>query len=190
MVSLEIATLQLSIPTALPASVLNTVVNAELYLRRLDTYLGRSAVSIVGWLIVGVLPLVAFDAGGGQSAVEVIRYVVFRGLDRDAWYAISAASMFSCALSASAVLIGLVLHTTGFICRDRSLVLWSTAITLPSLLVLVIMAEPVAAVSVLGTVALPHVGWWLTLSYITFTLVATRGWTPKLDSQAGPAGLC
>ena len=102
------------------ATLLPVTIDVDMCAKRLDTLMWRSVVSVLGWIVVGIVPLVSFDAGGGQTAVEVLRYIVFRGLDRDAWYVISAASMIAGALSASAVLFGLVLHTMGLVSRDPS----------------------------------------------------------------------
>ena len=124
----------------------------------------------MGWVIVGFCPLVSFDAGGGQTAVDVVRYVVFRGLDRDLWYALSAVSIFVGFLAALSVLAGLVIQSTGLIYRDRTLVLGSSGVILPGLLAMIVATEPVAAFSIFGTVSLPHIGWWLTLIHTLLTL--------------------
>ena len=86
------------ITTLLPATI-----DVGMYARLLDTLTWRSVMSTLGWIVVGIVPLVSFDAGGGQTAVEILRYIVFRGIDRDAWYVISGSSMIAGALSASAV---------------------------------------------------------------------------------------
>ncbi len=175
--------MRFSISTLPSVPRVNALHSAGTSLRYLDTLWGRSVLSAFSWLVVGVAPLVAFDAGGGQTAVDLVRYVVFRGLDRDAWYAISALSMFSGVLSAVSFLIGLVIHTTGFMSRDRSLVFWGGGVTLVGLVVLVVATEPIAAFAMLGSAALPHVGWWLTLFYTTSTVGMACGWTSELDPQ-------
>lgn len=143
-------------------------------LEQLDGSRGRIIVTAVGWLVVAIAPLVAFDAGGGQSSMDVIRYIAFRGLDRDAWYAASAASMAAGALSASAVLVGLVLQSVGFVSRDRPLSMLGSGAILAGLCALVVATLPVASITVLGALALPHVGWWLTLFHTGLTLRLMR----------------
>ena len=146
------------------------VINSERYLGRLDSLVVRSCLSALGWPIVLFAPLVAFDAGGGQTAADVIQYVVFRGLDRDVWYATSALAMTGAALSAAAVLLGLTLHTIGLVSRDWTLALWGCGTILASLLIVILATHPVSAVSMFGTMSLPHFGWWLTLIYTAVTL--------------------
>ena len=89
-------------------TVIPVLLAAERHTGRLDTIQVRLVISFLGWPVVVFAPLVAFDAGGGQSAIDIMRYIAFRGLDRDAWYATSALSMLAGFLSASAVLVGLV----------------------------------------------------------------------------------
>ena len=168
--------MRMSVPITLPAAVFSAIRSAKSHVRRLDTSRGHSALAIVGWAIVGVCPLASFDAGGGQTAVDVARYVVFRGLDRDVWYALSAVSMFLGLLAALSILIGLMLQSTGLIYRDRTLVLWGSGIILPGLLAVTVATEPVAALSIFGAAALPHIGWWLTLIYTLLTLHIVCGW--------------
>ena len=139
-------------------------------LERLDDLKGRILMTAVVWLVVAFAPLVAFDAGGGQSAIDVVRYVAFRGLDRDTWYATSALSMYAGALSGSVILVGLVLQSVGFVSRDRLLSMLGSGAILVGLCALVVATLPVASITVLGTLALPHVGWWLTLFHTGFTL--------------------
>ena len=153
------------------------VINTERYLGRLDSLLARSCISAFGWAIVLFTPLVAFDAGGGQAAADVIQYVVFRGLDRDVWYATSALAMTGAALSAAAVLLGLTLNTIGLVSRDWTLALWGCGTILASLLIVILATHPVSAVSMFGTMSLPHFGWWLTLLYTAFTLKLVRHWS-------------
>ena len=171
--------MRVSVPITLPADVFSAIRSAKSRVRRLDTSRGHSALAIVGWIIVVAIPLVSFDAGGGQTAIDVARYVVFRGLDRDVWYALSAVSMFVGLLAALSVLTGLVLQSTGLIYRERMLVLWSSGIILPALLAMIVATEPVAAFSIFGTMALPHIGWWLTLINTLLTLHIVWGWTPE-----------
>ena len=159
-------------------TVVPWVINAERQLALLDSLLARSCISALGWPIVLFTPLVAFDAGGGQTATDVIQYVVFRGLDRDAWYATSALAMTGGALSATALLLGLTLHTVGLVSRDWTLALWGCGTILASLLMMILATHPVSAVSMFGTMSLPHVGWWLTLIYVTFTLRLVGSWMP------------
>ena len=150
-------------------TVVPWVINTERYLGRLDSLVGRSCLSALGWPIVLFTPLVAFDAGGGQTAVDVIQYVVFRGLDRDAWYATSALAMTGAALSSTAILLGLTLHTVGLVSRDWTLTMWGCGTILVSLLTVILATHPVSAVSMFGTMSLPHFGWWLTLFYAAVT---------------------
>ena len=176
--------MRVSVPITLPAPVFSAIIGAKSYLRHLDTARGHSALAIAGWIIVGFCPLVSFDAGGGQTAVDIARYVVFRGLDRDAWYALSAVSVYLGLVAALSVLLGLVLQSTGLVYRDRTLVLWGGAIVLPGLLSMIVATEPVAAFSVFSISALPHVGWWLTLVYTLLTLRTAWGWA--LEQPAAP----
>ena len=176
--------MRVSVPTALPVAVFSAIRSAKSHVRRLDTSRGHSALAIMGWVIVGFCALVSFDAGGGQTAVDVARYVVFRGLDRDVWYALSAVSMFVGLLAALSVLAGLVIQSTGLIYRDRTLVHWSSGIILPGLLSMIVATEPVAAFSIFGTSALPHIGWWLTLIHTLLTLHIVWGWTPEQPAAA------
>ena len=44
---------------------------------------------------------------------------------------------------------------------------------------MVVATLPVAAFSLFGLVVLPHVGWWLTLSYTAFTLWLLRQWSSQ-----------
>ena len=171
--------MRVSVPITLPADVFKAISSAKSQLRRLDTSWGHSALVVMGWIIVGFCPLVSFDAGGGQTAVDVARYVVFRGLDRDVWYALSAPFMFVGLLVALSVLVGLVLQSVGLIYRDRMLVILGSGIILPGLLSMIVATEPVAAFSIFGTASLPHVGWWLTLIHILLTLHIVWGWTSE-----------
>ena len=157
-------------------TVVPWVNNAERQLALPDSLLARSCISALGWPIVLFTPLVAFDAGGGQTAVDIVQYVVFRGLDRDAWYATSALATTGGALSAAAVLFGLTLHSVGLVSRDWTLALWGCGTILASLLVVILATHPVSAVSMFGVMSLPHFGWWLTLLYTLFTLKLVRHW--------------
>ena len=176
--------MRMSVPITLPAAVFSAIRSAKSHVRRLDTSRGHSVLAIAGWAIVGACPLASFDAGGGQTAVDVARYVVFRGLDRDVWYALSAAFMFMGLLAALAVLIGLVLQSTGLVYRDRTLVLWGSGVILPGLLAMIVATQPVAAFSILGTAALPHIGWLLTLIHTLFTLHMAWEWTSEQPAAA------
>ena len=71
--------MRVSVPITLPAAVFSAIISSKSQMRRLDTSRGHSVLAIMGWIIVGVCPLVSFDAGGGQTAVDIARYVVFRG---------------------------------------------------------------------------------------------------------------
>lgn len=171
--------MRVSVPITIPADAFSAINSARSQLRRLDTSLGHSVLAITGWIIVWACPLVSFDAGGGQTAVDIARYVVFRGLDRDVWYALSAASMFLGLTAALSVLIGLVLQSTGLVYRDRMLVLLGSGIILPGLLVLVVTTEPVAAFSIFGAASVPNFGWWLMLTHAFLTLQIVWGWTSE-----------
>ena len=159
------------------ATVVPAILDANRWVETLGTLTGRCVLATMGWLMVGLVPLVAFDAGGGQSAIEIIRYITFRGLDRDAWYAASALAMLTGFLSAFAILFGLVLHSMGLISRDWSLAAWGSGIILGSLSIVLLATHPVAAVSMFGAMALPHVGWWLTLCYTAFALKLVDHWS-------------
>ena len=176
--------MRVSVPITLPAAVFSAIRSAKSHVRRLDTSRGHSVLAIAGWAIVGACPLASFDAGGGQTAVDVARYVVFRGLDRDVWYALSAVSMFVGLLAALSVLVGLVLQSAGLIYRDRTLVLWSSGVILPGLLSMIAATEPVAAFSIFRAASLPHIGWWLTLIHTLLTLHIVWGWTSERPAAA------
>lgn len=136
-------------------SVLSTLSN----IRRVDSRYWCYGVSVLSWAVAGFVPLVSFDAGGGQTAVEIIRYVVFRGLDRDVWYASGWLFMVSGMTAAAAVLVGMVLYSVGLAFNDRTLAVSGCGTVLVSLLVVIWATRPVAAVAVFGVVALPHLGW-------------------------------
>lgn len=174
--------------TAIPHFITGVVIPVlqipEQYMERLDNLQARLLISLVGWLVVVFAPLVTFDAGGGQSAIDIIRYVAFRGIDRDTWYAVSALSMSAGALSASAVLFGLILHSIGFVFRDWTLALYGGGTILVALCLLVMAAHPVTAISILGALALPHVGWCLTLLYTSLTLRLVSWWASCYSSDA------
>ena len=150
------------------------VINTERYLGRLDSLLARSCISAFGWAIVLFTPLVAFDAGGGQTAVDVIQYVVFRGLDRDAWYATSALAMVGGALSTAGILFGLTVQSIGLVSKDNTLAFWGCGTIFGSLLWVLLATHPVSAVSMFGTMSLPHLGWWLALFHAAFTAQLER----------------
>ena len=139
---------------------------------------GRTILVGLGWLIAGFVPLVSFDAGEGQTAPDIIRYIVFRGIDRDIWYAVSPWAVLGGMLSASAVLVGMICLSIGLGFRDRTYMLWGVCITAIGLVIVVLSASPIASLSVLG-LALPHVGWWLLMVYLGFLLgVTSRGRQP------------
>lgn len=171
--------MRVSVPITLPADVFSAFSSAKSQLRRLDNSRGHSALAVLGWIIVGFCPLVSFDAGGGQTAVDIARYVVFRGLDRDVWYALSAPFMFLGLIAALSVLVALALQSVGLIYRDRRLVLWSGGTILPGLLATIVAIDPVSAFSVFGVASIPHVGWWLTLVHTLLTLHTVWGWTTE-----------
>ena len=162
--------------TILIGSVFPWVHYVDRHLGCLDNSVARSSVSALGWFIVLFTPLVAFEAGGGQTAVDVIQYVVFRGLDRDAWNAASSLAITGGVLSSAAVLFGLIIHSIGLVFRDWSLLLLGCGALLTSLLMVLLSTHPVSGISMFGTLALPNYGWWLTLLYVTFTLRMVRHW--------------
>ncbi len=131
----------------------------------LGTFYARIGAAIAGWLIALFVPLIAFDVVGGQTAIEILRYIVFRGIDRDEWYAASAILIAGGFLSASAVLLGMAIQTVGLLFKDESFGMIGAGVTLLSLLLLAWAANPIAAVTLFGMVALPHIGWWLMLVY-------------------------
>lgn len=132
----------------------------------LGTFYARIGAVVAGWLVALFVPLVAFDVVGGQTAIEILRYIVFRGIDRDEWYAASPVLMAGGFLSALAVLLGMAIQTVGLLFRDKSFGTIGFGVTLPSLLLLAWTTSPIAAVTLFGVVALPHIGWWLMLAYI------------------------
>ena len=163
------------LPPILTAAVLPALAKAALYARRADPRYVRIILPVLAWLVVGVAPLVSFDAVGGQTAIEIVRYVSFRGIDRDAWYAVAPIFVATGALSSLTVLLGLVLKSVGLVFNDKTLTMWGCGVILISLFVIIVSTQPVAGVSLFGIVAIPHVGWWLLLAYVAFTLSWTRG---------------
>ncbi len=157
------------------------------FVRRVDRPYAQLALPLVGWLVTGFVPLVAFDAGGGQTAIGIVRYVAFRGLDRDVWVAAGTLFVLIGVLAASAVLIGLVLSSVGLLFKDKRLAIWGCAITLASLFLVVIATQPVASVTILGLVALPHIGWWILLIHGGFALCLASQW-PAADSKGSGKG--
>ena len=151
--------------------VLNTLLSVIINLERYTgTSYGRTILILLGWLIAGFVPLVSFDAGGGQTAPDIIRYIVFRGVDRDTWYAVSPWALLGGMLSASAILAGMICLSIGLGFRDGAYILWGGCTTAIGLVVVILCASPIASTSFLG-LALPHVGWWLLIVYLGFLLV-------------------
>lgn len=132
--------------------------------RQMDSRYWCYVLPVFGWLTAGFVPLVSFDAGGGQTAVEIIRYVVFQGLDRDVWYAAGWLYMVSGMMAAMAVLLGMVLCSVGLAFNDRTLALSGWGAVVVSLLVVVWATRPVASVAVFGVIALPHLGWLMMMA--------------------------
>ena len=163
------------LPPILTAAVLPALTKAALYARRADPRYVRIILPVLAWLVVGVAPLVSFDAVGGQTAIEIVRYVSFRGIDRDAWYAVAPIFVAAGALASLTVLLGLVLKSVGLVFNDKTLTMWGCGVILISLFVIIVSTQPVAGASLFGIVAIPHVGWWLLLAYVAFTLWWTTG---------------
>ena len=174
------------LPSSLRANVLPTLTQAMQYVRRVDRPYVRFALPVVGWLVAGFTPLVAFDAGGGQTAIGIVRYVVFRGLDRDVWNAAGTVFVLIGVLAASAIMIGLVLHSTGFLFKDKRLTFWGCGVVMVSLISVVLAARPVASITLFGLAALPHIGWWLMLIHAALTLWLASQWTTAIPTQEGP----
>ena len=146
----------------------------------LDTIYARIGAAVAGWLVVLFLPVVAFDVVGGQSAIEILRYIVFRGIDRDEWYATSPILMAGGFLSASALLLAMAIQTVGLLFRDKDFGTIGSGVTLLSLPLLAWTANPIAAATLFGVISLPHIGWWLMLVYapvIFFTFHSVDGRT-------------
>ena len=162
--------MRLVLPPTLTATVLPALAKAASYARRADTRYVRIILPALAWLVAGFVPLVSFEAVGGQTATEIVRYVSFRGIDRDAWYAVAPIFVAAGALSGLTVLLGLVLKSVGLVFDDRTLTMWGCGVILISLIVIIVSTQPVAAVTFFGIVAIPHVGWWLLLAYVAFTL--------------------
>ena len=158
------------LPRILTAAVLPGLTRGAFYARRTDSRYVRIILPILAWLVVSVAPLVSFDAVGGQTAIEIVRYVSFRGIDRDAWYAVAPIFVAAGALSSLTVLLGLVLKSVGLVFNDKTLTMWGCGAILISLLVIIVSTQPVARISLFGIVAVPHVGWWLLFAYVAFTL--------------------
>ena len=113
----------------------------------LGTFYARIVAAIAGWLIALFVPLVAFDVVGGQTAIEILRYIVFRGIDRDEWYAASAILIAGGFLSASALLVGMAIQTVGLLFKDDSFGTIGCGVTLLSLPLLAWTTNPIAAVT-------------------------------------------
>ena len=165
--------------------VIPTLNNILLRLRRFYNRYWRYSLLVFGWIVVAFVPLVSFDAGGGQTAIEIIRYVVFRGLDRDVWYSAGWLFVLSGATAATAVLAGMVLYTVGLVFMDRTLAFWGCGVVFFSLLVVIWAARPVATVEILGAIALPHLGWFLALVHVGFAVWSL--WMP-MDSTPEEGG--
>ena len=178
--------MRLVFPSSLRANVLHTITQAKQYARRVDRPYVRFVLPVVGWLAAGFTPLVAFDAGGGQTSIGIVRYVVFRGLDRDLWNAAGIVLVLIGVLAASAIMIGLVLHSTGFLFKDKKLTFWGCGVVLVSLILVVLAARPVASVTLFDLAALPHIGWWLMLIHAALTLWLASQWTTAVHTQEGP----
>ena len=167
--------MRLVLPPTLTATVLPALAKAASYAKRADTRYVTIILPALAWLVAGFVPLVSFDAVGGQTATEIVRYVSFRGIDRDAWYAVAPIFVAAGALSSLGVLLGLVLKSVGLVFNDKTLTMWGCGVILISLFVIIVSTRPVAGASLFGIVAIPHVGWWLILAYVAFTPWWTRG---------------
>ena len=77
------------LPPTLTVTLMPALNRAVSFAKSSDTRYARIVLPLVAWLVVGFVPLVSLDAVGGQTAVEIVRYVSFRGIDRDAWYAVA-----------------------------------------------------------------------------------------------------
>ena len=128
----------------------------------------RYSILVFGWIVISFVPLVSFDAGGGQTAIEIVRYVVFRGLDRDLWYSTGWIHVLGGGAAATAILVGMVLYTVGLVFIDRTLALWGCGVVFFSMLVVVWATRTVASGQVFGVIALPHLGWYLGLIHVGF----------------------
>ena len=160
---------RLKLPHHISETVLLAVTNVVSFS---DTFYGRAVLALVGWLIVGFVPLVSFEAGGGQTSVDVIRYVVFRGVDRDIWYAVSPWGTLGGLLFAASLLAGMVCTSIGLLFRDVTYLWLGWCMVGVSLLGVIICAGPIASLQVLG-LAVPHVGWWLLLLYLGLGVVTS-----------------
>ena len=122
---------------------------------------------------------------GGQTSIGIVRYVVFRGLDRDLWNAAGTVFVLIGVLAASAIMIGLVVYSTGFLFKDRKLTFWGCGVVLVSLILVVLAARPVASIMLFGLAALPHIGWWLMLIHAALTLWLASQWVTTVPTQEG-----
>ena len=175
--------MRVGVPDFLTTTLMPALRDGELYAKRYDNGYARCTVVAVGWLIAAFVPIVAFDAGGGQSSFEVLWYVFFRGMDRDLWYATSPLSMLFGTLSAFALLLGFVLHSIGIVFKDVRLIWGGSGTISVSLLIVILATVPVAAITMLGIVAIPHVGWWLALVYTLLTLRLVAWWSDGNNSH-------
>ncbi len=178
--------MRLALPPSLRDSALSALTLATRYARRVDDTYSRFAVPVVGWLIAGFAPLVSFEAGGGQTSIEIVRYVAFQGLDRDLWNAAGTALVLIGALSASAMMIGLVLHSTAFLFKDKALTLLGVAVVLVGLILVVYASRPIASVTLFNLAAFPHIGWWLTLFHAACTLWLSSQWPTSVRTRPPP----
>ena len=150
--------------------IIPTLNNVILRLWRLYNRYWRYSILAFGWIVIALVPLVSFDAGGGQTAIEIVRYVVFRGLDRDMWYSAGWLLVVGGATAATAVLVGMALYTVGLVFMDRTLALWGCGVVFISMLIVVWATRPVASVQVFGVIAFPHLGWYLAMVHIGFAV--------------------
>ena len=162
------------LPPTLTVTLMPALNRAVSFAKSSDTRYARIVLPLVAWLVVGFVPLVSLDAVGGQTAVEVVRYVSFRGIDRDAWYAVAPVFVAAAALSGLTLLLGMVLESVGLVFKDRALTIWGCGVILVSLVVMIVSTQPVASTTLFGIAAFPHAGSWLLLALVAPTLWRMR----------------
>lgn len=137
------------------------------------SFYGRSLLVLIAGVVLVLMPLVSFEAGGGKSAIGITQYIAFRGLDRDLWWLYHPVSLLAGVFGSLSVLVGFVLHVVGLMFRDRTLALWGSGTTALGLLMVVLGVHPVASYALFNTVALPHIGWFMAVAYtaISFRLL-------------------
>ena len=166
----------------------------DFYLKRLQSYqrlaeehsndfYGRFVLMVTAILTVGMAPLVTFDAGGRQSAIDIIRYIAFRGLDRDGWAVVDMVGLMFATTAACVILLGLVLHVVGLAYNDKTMTLIGVGTVAGSIVVLPFATEQVSGIALFGIVSLPSVGWLLIALYCFAAIWLVARWQSERQTH-------